>query len=270
MARGNRKATIFEDRHDRVRFIEILAEAAERHRVQMCVECRMGNHFHVIVRTPEANISEFMGYLNGVFAQYSNHRHKRSGHLFGDRFKPILIDNELYFRVAVGYVVMNPVNAGLVNAPDDWQWSSYRSTVGLAPVPSYLCLDWLDTAFQASSREESQEKLCDYLKAPSLGEAESWLDQPAVGPPTFARDVRTHIGLKFFTASVPRSYRALDQPPLETLFAQAWNKEARGRAMLRAHVIHGYRMSEIARFLDLHPSSVSRIVSALRRQPAKL
>ena len=45
-------------------------------------------------------MSEFMGYLNGVFAQYSNHRHKRSGHLFGDRFKPILIDNELYFRVA--------------------------------------------------------------------------------------------------------------------------------------------------------------------------
>jgi REP element-mobilizing transposase RayT len=96
MARGNRKATIFEDAHDCVRFIEILAEAVERHRVQVCAECRMGNHFHVVVRTPEANISEFMGYLNGVFAQSSNRRHKRIGHLFGDRFKPILIDSGYY------------------------------------------------------------------------------------------------------------------------------------------------------------------------------
>ena len=270
MARGNRKAAIFEDVHDRRRFIEILADAVERHRVHMCAECRMGNHFHVVVRTPEANISEFMGYLNGVFAQYSNRRHKRMGHLFGDRFKPVLIDSELYFRVAVGYVVMNPVTAGLANSPDAWEWSSYRSTVGLAPVPSYLSLDWLDTAFRASSREESQEKFCDYLQASSLEDAESWLDQPAVGPATFASDVRTHIGLKFFTASVPRSYRALNQPPLEQLFAQAWNKETRGRAMLRAHVIHGYKMSEIARFLDLHPSSVSRIVCTLRRRAAKL
>lgn len=270
MARGNRKATIFEDLHDRLRFIDILAEAVGRHRVHMCAECRMGNHFHVIVRTPEANISEFMGYLNGVFAQDSNRRHRRIGHVFGDRFKPILIDSELYFRVAVGYVVMNPVSAGLVNSPDEWPWSSYRSIVGLAPVPSYLCLDWLDTAFQAPSREESQRKFCDYLKAPSLEEAESWLARPAVGPPTFARDVRTYIGLKFFTASVPRSYRALHQPPLQQVFAQAWNRDARGRAILRAHVIHGYRMSEIARFLDLHPSSVSRIVSTLRRKAPRL
>jgi putative transposase len=270
MARGNRKATIFEDVHDRVRFIEILVEAVARYRVRLCAECRMGNHFHVIVITPEANISEFMGYLNGVYAQYSNHRHKRTGHLLGDRFKPILIDNELYFRVAMGYVVMNPVRAGLVCSPENWQWSSYRSTVGLAPVPGYLSLDWLDTAFPATSREESQKKFCDYLQAPSLEDAEAWLEQPVAGSPSFARDVRTHIGMKFFTASIPRSYRALDQPPLEKLFAQAWNKEARARAMLRAHVIHGYRMSELARFLDLHPSSVSRIVCTLRRRAAKL
>ena len=228
----------------------------------------MGNHYHLIVITPEANISEFMGYLNSVFAQFSNRRHKRTGHLFGDRFKPILIDNELYFRVAIGYVLMNPVTAGLVNSPGDWRWSSYRATVGLAPVPSYLSLDWLDAAFEASSREQSQKLFADFLVAPSLGE--SWLEQPAVGSPAFASKVRDHIGLTLYMASLPRSYRALNQPPLESLFARAWTKDARGRAMLRAHVVHGYKMSEIARFLDLHPSSVSRIVCDLRRRGCKL
>ena len=70
MARGNRKATIFEDVHDRKRFVEILAEAAKRHGVQVLFECRMGTHYHLVVRTPRANLPAFQQRLNGRFAQY--------------------------------------------------------------------------------------------------------------------------------------------------------------------------------------------------------
>ena len=69
-------------------------------------------------------------YLNGRFAQYSNWRHARTGHLFEGRFEPILIETNLYLRAATGYVLMNPVEAGSVDAPADWKWSSYRATVG--------------------------------------------------------------------------------------------------------------------------------------------
>src|SRR5687767_8700873 len=160
MARGNRKGIIFENIDDRIRFREILGEAAERYDVQVLEECQMGTHYHLVARTPRANLSDFMQFLNGRFAQDSNWRHARTGHLFGGRFRPILIDSDVYLRAATSYVVLNPVSGGLVDKPSDWTWSSYRATVGMEAAPAYLWLDWLDSAFPASTRRESQAKYC--------------------------------------------------------------------------------------------------------------
>lgn len=270
MSRGNRKQVIFEDAHDRRRFIRIMAEAAERYAVEVLTECRMGTHYHVVVRTPRGNLSRFMQYLNGVYAQYSNRRNHRTGHLFGERFLPILVDDDLYLRVVTGYVVMNPVAAGFVNAPAEWTWSSYRATVGIEPAPSYLCLDWLDQAFPAPSRCESQARFERYLTAPTLADAETWLARPAVGSEAFKRELRVQIGATLFQAALPRSYRALHRPTLEELFPRRLNKVERGSAALRAHVVHGYTMAEIARCLGLHPNSVSRIVTSLRHRMHEL
>ena len=125
------KLTVFEDDRDRQRFVEIVAIAAERYTVEVLAECRMGNHYHMVVRTPLANLSLFMAYVNGKFTQFSNRRHRRTGHLFNGPYKPILVDDDLYFKVVLVYVVMNPVAAGLVDAPEKWQWSSYRATAGI-------------------------------------------------------------------------------------------------------------------------------------------
>jgi REP element-mobilizing transposase RayT len=266
MARGNRKATIFEDADDRDRFVEILADASERYNIVVNAECRMGNHYHAVVRTPDANLSAFAGFLNGAFAQYSNRRHGRTGHLFGDRFKPVLVDTDLYLRVVVSYVEMNPVAAGLVTSPTDWLWSSCRATLGLDPPPPYLCLNWIDSAFPAASRQESQRKYRAYLEGPTLEEAASWLEQPAIGATSFTKDVREHIGETLYQSRVPRSYRALYRPPLEALVPRGLSRKARGQRILRAHVVHAYRISEIACSLDVHPNTVSRIVCGLRRQ----
>ena len=266
MARGNRKLPIFEDDRDRQHFVDILDEASARYRVVVHAECRMGNHYHAVVGTPDANVSAFMGYLNGQYAQYSNRRHGRTGHLFGDRYKPVLVNTELYFRVVISYVENNPVAAGLVKSPTDYAWSSCRATVGLDPAPRYLSLDWLDFAFPAASRQESQRKYCEYLAASTLEEAEGLLEQPAIGSKPFAKDVREHIGRLLYLARVPRSYRALHRPSLEELLPRGLNKRERASAMLRAHIVHGYRSSEIARCLAIHPNTVSRTVSILRRR----
>ena len=266
MARGNRKGIIFENTDDRIRFREILGEAAERYAVQVLEECQMGTHYHLVVRTPRANLSEFMQFLNGRFAQDSNWRHARTGHLFGGRFRPILIDTDLYLRAATSYVVLNPVSGGLVDMPSDWNWSSYRATAGIEEAPRYLWLDWLDSAFPAPTRRESQAKYCQFVLSPATFDVEEWLDLPAMGSDSFAENVRAHIGLTMYLASVPSAYRALHRPPLEVLIPSDVSKRDRDGSILRAHVVHAYTIAEIARYLGLHPSSVSRIVSALRRQ----
>ena len=270
MTRGNRKAAIFEDDYDREGFIRIAAEAAERYGVLVFAECRLGNHYHQVVQTPRANLPDYMGYLNGGFTQFSNHRHQRVGHLFNERYKPILIDNSFYLRIAAGYVLTNPVKHGFVDQPSDWKWSSFRATAGLERAPEYLYLDWLIAAFPSATLEDAQARFGRYLQAPNLSDAEEWIDRPLIGSSEFEHEVRQHIGATLFMASLPRSYRALDRPPLSDIFRSPVTKAERNRQMLRAHVLHAYSMSEIARALCMHPASVSRIVAALRRRVRKL
>jgi putative transposase len=264
MNRGNRKELIFEDVHDRRRFVKILAEAAERYGVHVLVECRMGTHYHVVVRTPRANISEFMQFLSGEFAKYSNRRHRRVGHLFGERFKPILVDNGLYLRVLISYVMNNPVAGGLAKAASDWKWSSYRATVGMEAPPPYLCLDWLESTFPAPSRTQSQSLCEQYVNAPSIEDAEMWFQRVVFGAADLEERVRKLINATMYMAAIPRAYRALCRPPLENLLPRKLRKSERNQAILRAHVVYAYSLAEIGRCLGLHPASVSRIISSVR------
>src|SRR5687768_16411650 len=101
MARGNRKSIIFEDDYDRARFIDILIDALEYYGVRAFIESRLGNHYHLVVQTPEANLPDFMCYLNSGFARYSNHRHQRIGHLFNGPHKPVLVESNFHLRIAV-------------------------------------------------------------------------------------------------------------------------------------------------------------------------
>lgn len=265
MARGNRKLTVFEDDKDRIRFVEIAEIAAERYCVDVFAECRMGNHYHVVVRTPLANVSLFMAYVNGKFAQYSNRRHQRTGHLFGGPFKPVLVDDDLYLRTVLAYVARNPVAAGFVDSPEQWKWSSYRASIGLEQPPRYLCLDWLRWAFAAPSLNLSQQQYRDFVTGSEF-KSDDWLTEPAIGSENFARQVRQHIGELLNKAALPRAYRALHRPTLSALFGDCTSKDERATAMVRAHVVHGYTMAEMARCLMVHPNSVSRIICQLRKK----
>jgi REP element-mobilizing transposase RayT len=265
MTRGHRKTTIFEDDHDRQHFIEIVAEAAMAHDVRVFAETRLGNHYHQVVQTPDANLPDYMGCVNGTFAQFFNRRYQRIGHVYNERYKAILVDNDFYLGVLIGYVLTNPVKHRFVDHPGDWKWSSYRATVGIEPPPDYLCLDWLLSVFPSASLQEAQDCCRRYLQT-APPEADELLQRPVNGSSAFERELRQHIGATLFMSSLPRSYRMLDRPPLAELFHPQLTIEERNKEMLRAHVLHAYRMSEIARALCMHPSSVSRIVAALRRK----
>ena len=102
------------------------------------VYCLMNTHYHLLVETPKPNIASGMQRLNGLFAQTFNRQHRRSGHVFERRYHGEPLERDAHLLEVVRYIVLNPVRAGLCEAPEEWPWSSYRATVGAEPCPPFL------------------------------------------------------------------------------------------------------------------------------------
>ena len=134
-ARGDRQEPIYEDDDDRKVFLDLLGKVIVEWNWVCQAYCMMGNHYHLLVETPDGNLAKGMRQLNGVYTQLSNRRHQRVGHLFQGRYKAILVDRDEYLLELGRYVVLNPVRARLVKRVEDWPWSSYRSMVGQARNP---------------------------------------------------------------------------------------------------------------------------------------
>ena len=188
-----------------------------------------------------------------------NWRHRTTGHVFEGRYVAILVDDTAYLRNALGYVFRNPVSAGLVADAAQWRWSSYRATMGLASPQKFVTVTWLRTLFEAATLTESRSMLADHVKKEPEGYADL-MRAAAEGPYEFKKRVRKVIGATLYCAEVPRSYRALARPPLSELFTDVTHADRR-KAILRAHIVHGYLLVEIARHLKLHPTTISRIVN---------
>ncbi len=103
--------------------------------------CLMGSHCHLLVETPEGNLSKGMRQMNGVYTQRFNRAHGHAGHVFQGRYKAILAQKDAYLLELARYIVLNPVRAKMVRQAGRWPWSSYRATVGGEVGP-----DWLATA----------------------------------------------------------------------------------------------------------------------------
>jgi putative transposase len=142
-ARGDRREAIYRDDADRHLHLDVLAQAMDRFDAQALAYCQMGNYYHVVLHTRQANLSRLMRHVNGVYTQAFNRRHGLVGHLFRGRFKAVLVDRDGYLLALCRYVERNPVAAGLVEHPRDWPWSSCRAHLGLDPTPSWLDSDGL-------------------------------------------------------------------------------------------------------------------------------
>ena len=141
-ARGNRRQSIYEDERDRARFAELLTVVVRRRRWRCHAYCLMPNHYHLVLETP-GDLSAGLQELNGQYAQWFNHRHAVTGHLFQGRFHAVLVQSDWHALQLSRYIVLNPVRAGLAAGPEGWKWSSFRSVVGDAPRPRFLTTEWL-------------------------------------------------------------------------------------------------------------------------------
>ncbi|MFQ6673753.1 MAG: transposase, partial [Fidelibacterota bacterium] len=114
MNRGNAGENIFPGRDDKEKFLEYLAKAAEQYGIVVHTYCLMSNHYHLLMETPEANLSSAIQWLNVSYAVSYNRKHRRKGHLFGGRFKALLVDAEEYLTHLSRYIHLNPVRAKMV------------------------------------------------------------------------------------------------------------------------------------------------------------
>jgi REP element-mobilizing transposase RayT len=144
--RGDRKESIFENDADRVSLLNLINEAADLHHWHLLAYCLMNNHYHFEVETPVANLAAGMRRINGAYTQRYNARHGRVGHVFQGRYKALPLLTEQHLLGACRYIVRNPLRAGLVQDPAEWQWSSYRASALIAPGIRGCDAAWIRTA----------------------------------------------------------------------------------------------------------------------------
>jgi REP element-mobilizing transposase RayT len=257
-SRGDRQETIFDDDQDRRAFLNILGEVILRYRWRCHAYCLMGNHYHLMIETPEANLTKGMRQLNGVFTQWSNRRHNRSGHLFQGRYKAILVDREPYFLELARYIVLNPVRAGMVKHPRQWAWSSYGAMIGKFAPPAWLTLDDLLAEFgnrRAQARRKYEEFVLEGTGAETI-----WKDlkgQIYLGDDDFVEQMQKKVGKRAPDVNIPRVQQRGPAPKLSVIRRQYRNRE---EAMRAAYETGAYSYQQIAKEFGVHFTTVGRVV----------
>jgi len=219
MSRGIDRRTIFSGATYYRHFIELLEAMCARYNVEVHAYCLMPNHYHLVIRTPEANASMALQWLNVSYASWFNAKQQRAGHVFQGRFKSVLIDGEgSWVRLAADYVHLNPVRTGALGAgkgdvgaerhgykiPSDevvqrrlerlrkYKWSSYPAYAGYESCPK-----WLHSGIileQAGGVDKYRRSLQEYVTAGAPPEDfESLRDRVAIGSARFVESVKRRI-----------------------------------------------------------------------------
>ena len=261
-ARGNGKMTIYLDDDDRLDFLDLLADTVDSHALVCHAYCLMPTHYHLVLTTLRANVSRAIQQLNQRYAQNWNRRHGHVGHVFQGRFGAQIVQEERYFLAVCRYVLANPVRARLVQAPDDWPWSSLRGTLDADLAPPFLDTRLLLSHFGPADAGIAVSAFARFV-AVRPDEDEVPRDQRILGDTAFAGRFATHA--RVASREVPWSERSAPLS-LDSTFRSAHGRPARNAAIARAHA-DGFHLAAIGRFVGLHPSTVSRIVRRERGRP---
>lgn len=257
-SRGNAREAIYLDDQDREQWLEIFGEVAQRFNWVCYAYCLMGNHYHVLVETPEANLAMGMRHLNGVYTQRFNKRHKRVGHVYQGRYKAILVDKDNYLMELARYIVLNPVRAEMVRDAEKWPWSSYRAMVGSDNPQSWLAVDWLLSQF-AKRLKTARARYETFVKE-GKGQPSPWgqlKNQVFLGDNAFVSRMQALIEPDRDLSEVPLGQKRTVAKPL-SFFEKTL--PTRNEAIIQAYASGGYKMSEIADYFGLHYSSISKII----------
>ncbi len=257
MSRGNGGESIFIDDPDRQQFLDLLAALIKYYDVICYAYCLMDNHYHLLIETPKGNLSQIMRGLNGRYTRFFNKTRQRMGHVFQGRYKAIIVQKDSYLLELSRYIILNPVRAGKVVAPE----------VIAGPVILQLglraCSEWLAVnnllSFFYHQRKEAIHQYKAYvsqrINQPFSGKI---LQQVYLGDSTFISTVQKHISLKQ-SDSIHITKRSKNSPkqPIGEIISKI---EDRGKAMSAIYKTGHYTMFEIAAYFNVHYSTVSRAI----------
>jgi len=168
MNRGRRSEKIFFTDADRQAFIRVLQEASELWNFRISAFCLMSNHYHLLIQTPDGNLSCGMRHINGVYTQRFNRGHKKEGQLFRGRYKAVLVDDDSHLLEVLRYIHRNPLRAGIVKTLGDYSWSSHQGYMSRAKKWSWLHKDGLLAMLTAIKKSQKST----YIDFVSKGEPE--------------------------------------------------------------------------------------------------
>lgn len=259
--RGNGGDDIFIDDQDRLQFLTVLGEVVSRAGWIIHAYVLMDNHYHLLIETPNGNLSRGMRQLNGVYTQRFNSLHGSGGRVFQGRFKAILAEGDGYLLELCRYIALNPLRLKAVKNINRYRWSSYRATAGEVQPPAWLSTERVLSHFGRSS-SVAQRKYAEFVEEginlPSpLSNVKS---QVLLGGAAFIKKMKQRLLTKFDIKK--RDKKQPRRPNLASLFPLKVRKEKslRNAAIKRAYQEYAYTMAAIAEAAQIHFSTVSKVV----------
>ena len=298
IGRGVERRAIFRTDRDREDFLARLATVVEEEDLRLFAFVLMGNHFHLVVRRDGSPLGHAMNRVLAGYGVAFNLRHRRSGHLFENRYKAVLCQEDAYLLQLVRYVHLNPVRAKMVGDPGAYLWSSHLYYLRRKEAPSWLdvetVLEMLGSRsayrrFIADGMTEGERSdLCGRggrgrPAAEPVKERRLWLGGQILGSERFARRALKGTRKEELGREMQRDAAATDLPSLAADVARRFEMEVavlRGRGrdattsaarreLVRRAVVKGrMRPAEVARYLDVRPSSITGHLRALRAASA--
>lgn len=219
MNRGRRRENIFLSRHDYENFIQVLQETSEGWNIKVSAYCLMSNHYHLLVHTPDGNLSRCMRHINGVYTQRFNRQHNKDGQLFRGRYKAVLIDADSYLLEVLRYIHRNPLQAGIADTLQEYEWSSHRGYISRAGKWDWLYKDVLLSMF-SQKRKKQKSAYMDFVSRGAPEEIErfySLKNLPTIlGADTFKEWVKEQFDRLRFHPEIPES-RVLSSSPEQVI-----------------------------------------------------
>jgi putative transposase len=265
-SRGNEQKDVFKSQRDREKFLEYLASATERYGAVIHAYCLMNNHFHLLLETSDGNLSKIMRHINGAYTTYFNIKRKRVGHLFQGRFKAILIEADEYLTELSRYIHLNPVRVGIVETPEQYQWSSYRSYSGHSKPPEWLRTGFILDCF-ANNTADANSKYRAFVEDRQGKENESPLKSTIassiLGNAAFIDEITTiHLHGKK-DGNIPALRQLSSRPTPEEIINAAKavfpddEKLARRASIHLCHKHSGQRLGEIGKSFNVRDTAIS-------------
>lgn len=257
-SRGNERKAIYVDDTDFELFLALLGKVCEQYNWLVHAYCLMSNHYHLLVETPDANLSKGMRQLNGTFTQAINRKYKRVGHLFQGRYKAILVDKDAYLLELSRYIVLNPIRAKMVQNPEDWPWSNWHAVMGKTATPAWLATDALLSMF-GKKRKTARGKYEAFVQqGKGVPVWDKLSNQIFLGNDDFVQFHLARLNENDALSDIPKKQR---RGKAQSLAEYELHADTRNEAIFAAYRSGSYTLKDIGSYFGLHYSRVSKIVA---------